>query len=177
MTDDFYRHLPRLETARLVIRPFTPADADDYFAFASDTEVTRYLRWGPHAIQEVTAEYLRYVLEAYARGEDSPWGIEVTDERKLIGTIHLMQLDRLHRKAQLGIVLARPYWRRGYAAEAMRKVIDYCLTVLELNRIEALCLAENAAAARMLERVGAKPDGVPPAEQGLRLEGGRAVYR
>ena len=32
--DDFYRRLPRLETARLVIRPFTPADVEDYFAFA-----------------------------------------------------------------------------------------------------------------------------------------------
>ena len=45
------RHLgtPILETERLILRPFTAADAIPMFEnWASDPEVTRFLRWDPH---------------------------------------------------------------------------------------------------------------------------------
>lgn len=159
MYDEFYQHLPRIETARLVIRPFSLGDVDDYFAFASDPEVTRYLRWGPHPNRESTADFLQNVLKGYANGEDEAWGIELKTEGKLIGTIHLMELNRDHQKAHIGVVLARPRWQQGYAKEAVRAVLHHALTVLELHRIEAFCITENYAAIRLLEAVEMQREG------------------
>jgi ribosomal-protein-alanine N-acetyltransferase len=157
--DDFYNNLPLLETERLILREFTLEDANDYFEFASDPEVTRFLRWGPHPNKEHTLQYLQRVLEDYSRGEDSPWGIELTTLKKLIGSIHIMRLDTHHQKAEIGFVLAQAYWNKGYMKEALRKVLEYSFTELSLNRMEALCIPENHAAIRVVEKAGMKLEG------------------
>jgi ribosomal-protein-alanine N-acetyltransferase len=157
---DFYRNLPRLETERLVLRRLTVEDADDYFEFASDSEVTRFLRWGPHPNKEHTLGYLQGVLDEYSKGEDGPWGIELKTPSKVIGIVHLMQLDTHHKKAQIGFVLARAHWGTGYMTEALNAVLEYVFTELQLNRIEALSIVGNRAAVRAMERVGMRAEGV-----------------
>jgi ribosomal-protein-alanine N-acetyltransferase len=157
---EFYRNLPRLETERLVLRKYSIGDVDDYFDFASDKEVTKFLRWGPHPDKEFTMKYIQSVIDGYLKGKDSPWGLEHKKEKKLIGIIHLMQLDTYHRKAQIGFVLARDYWNNGYMAETLNKVLEYCFTILSLNRIEALCISDNYAAAKVLSKIGMHKEGL-----------------
>lgn len=157
---EFYSNLPRLETERLVIRKLTLEDAKDYYAFASDPEVVKYLRWGPHPSPEATEEYLRGVLSQYAEGKDSPWGIELKSEGKIIGSIHLMRLDFSHSKSQVGYVLSRPYWGSGYMTETLNRVLEYCFTELLLNRVEAFCLPDNHASARVLEKADMQFEGL-----------------
>jgi ribosomal-protein-alanine N-acetyltransferase len=156
---DFYKNLPPLETKRLILRKFTLEDANDYFEFASDPEVTKFLRWGPHPNKEYTQQYLQRVLNDYSQGEDGPWGIELKAIKKLIGSIHIMQLNTHHRKAEIGFVLAQTCWNNGYMTEALERVLEYSFTELSLNRIEALCIPENHAAIRVLEKTGMKLEG------------------
>jgi ribosomal-protein-alanine N-acetyltransferase len=73
---EFYRNLPRLETARLILRTVTMGDVEDIFVYSSDEEVTRFLRWGPHRTREETERYVREVLREYKEGADGPWGVE-----------------------------------------------------------------------------------------------------
>ncbi len=156
---DFYMNLPLLETERLVLRKFTLEDANDYFEFASDPEVTQFLRWGPHPNKKYTSQYLQRVLQDYSKGEDSPWGIELKTIKKLIGSIHIMRLDTHHKKAEIGFVLTKAYWNNGYMTEALDRVLEYSFTELSLNRIEALCIPENQAATRALEKTGMQMEG------------------
>lgn len=156
---DFYRNLPCLETERLIIRKYSLEDANDYFLFASDPEVTEFLCWGPHPNLDYTLEYIQDVLGEYCDGKDSPWGLELKTEKKIIGGIHIMQLDQYHKKAQIGFVLARPYWNNGYMTEALNKVLEYCFTELSLIRIEAFCIPENCAGIRVLEKAGMQLEG------------------
>jgi ribosomal-protein-alanine N-acetyltransferase len=67
-----YKHLPRLETPRLILRKVTLDDLEDMFAYSSDEEATRFLRWGPHKTLAETASYLREVLRQYERDQDGP---------------------------------------------------------------------------------------------------------
>ncbi|MCE5321966.1 GNAT family N-acetyltransferase [bacterium] len=157
---DFYKNLPRLETERLIIRKYTLEDVDDYFVFSSDPEVTKFLRWGPHPNQDYTREYILGVLDNYSDGKDSPWGIEHKAGKKIIGSVHIMQLDLFHKKAQIGFVLAKTYWGRGYMAEAVDKVFEYCFTRMQLNRIEGFCIPENHAGARVMAKIGMKLEGI-----------------
>lgn len=157
---EFYSNLPHLETDQLIIRKFTLEDSDDYFAFASDAEVTKFLRWNTHPNINYTREHVQGILDEYSMGKDSPWGIELKAEKKIIGSIHLMQLNLHHRKAQIGFVFAHHYWNNGYATEALCKIIDYCFTNLCLNRLEAFCIPENRAVMHVMEKVGMHAEGV-----------------
>ncbi len=161
---NFYKNLPRLETERLIIRPAALSDAPDVYAYASDPEVVRFLRWGPHASLAQTEAYLRDVLAEYAGGRDSPWLIELKSSRAVVGSIHLMQLDLPNRRAQVGFTLAKAYWDRGLATEALERVLQYVFTDLGLEQVEAWPIRENLPARRVLEKAGFHPEGDPQAE-------------
>jgi ribosomal-protein-alanine N-acetyltransferase len=159
-TREFYRNLPILRTLHLSLRKLRMEDVDDYFAFASDPRVTKYLRWGPHGAPDETVDYLRDVLSRYERGADSPWGIELVQEHRLIGVIHLMDVHPVHLKAEVGVVLNVQYWGKGYASEALRAVLNFCITELGLQRVQGMAVAGNSSACRMMERCGMKYEGL-----------------
>jgi ribosomal-protein-alanine N-acetyltransferase len=156
---DLYRNLPRLETARLILRKATESDVSDVFAYSSDAEVTRYLRWGPHQTLAETEDYVNEVLAGYREGLDGPWLMEHKHNHTVIGHIHLMEINAQHRKAQVGFVLSKSYWNQGIATEALRKALEFSFDRLELNRVEGLCLIDNRAAARVMEKAGMKKEG------------------
>ncbi len=156
---DFYQNLPVLATERLVLRPYTLADASDIFVYASDPAVTQFLFWGPYTEMRQAENYLRTVLRDYETGEDGPWGIEFREDGKLIGSIHLMDMDAKHRKAEVGFVLASAYHNRGIMTEALSAVLAYALEELGLNRVEGFCAANNLASEAVMRKAGMTHEG------------------
>jgi len=156
----FYQQLPLLRTPRLLLRELHKKDDGDYFAFASDPQVTRYLRWGPHTSLDETQAYLSGVLAGYRSGTDGPWGIELAQERRLIGAIHLMGIDPNHLKADVGVVLHSQYWGQGLGSEALQAVLTLCFTDLGLQRVQGLAITGNASVCRMMVKCGMKHEGI-----------------
>ena len=156
----FYRNLPTLETPRLVLRPIALDDVPDVFAYASDAEVTRYLRWESHQTLAQTESYVRGVLHDYQEDRDGPWGIVDKASNRLIGHIHLMDLSAQHHKAHIGFVLARSCWNNGLATEALLHVLAYVFGTLDLHRVEGFSLVGNGAAMRVMEKAGMQKEGV-----------------
>lgn len=158
--NDVFMDLPKLETARLILRKVTMDDREDMFAYSSDEEVTRFLRWGPHTTPKETEGYIREVLRGYKEGEGGPWGIECRETGRMVGVIHLMAVSAQHSRAEIGFVLSRSYWNRGLMSEALTRVLEYSFQSIELNRVEGFCLIDNRAGIAVMERVGMKREGV-----------------
>jgi ribosomal-protein-alanine N-acetyltransferase len=156
----FYRNLPRLETPRLILRQITLDDVPDIFAYASDAEATRYLRWGPHQTLAQTEAYVREVLQEYADDRDGPWGIVYKLTNRIVGHIHLMNISVQHRKAEIGFVMAKSCWNNGLATEALVHVLAYVFGTLALHRVEGFSLVDNGAAMRVMEKAGMQKEGV-----------------
>lgn len=156
----FFTELPRLETERLVLRPVTLDDVPAVHQYCSDPDVARYTTWHPHRSLAESQAYVIAVQDQYRRDEPSPWGVEHRGERVLIGTCGFVARTPEHHRAELGYTLARPYWGQGYMTEAARAVIEYAFTNLDVNRIQAMCDAENLASARVLEKSGMRLEGI-----------------
>lgn len=156
----FYKDFPGLDTARLIIRKYTIDDVDDYFIFASDPKVTKYLRWGPHPRKSFTSDHINEVLQKYESDFDTPWGIENKKTNRIIGTIHAMDFDSFHRKVSLGIVIAREFWGNGYAKETLKSVFNFCFVDFNINRIETYVVSENQRAVDLMQNAGMVCEGV-----------------
>lgn len=156
---EFFHHLPTLRTDRLVLRALRLTDAADYFAFAGDPQVARFLRWGPHASLQETRNYLAETLTHSPRQLDGLWGIELVQRRRLVGTIHLMEIDPHNLKADVGIVINAQYWSSGIGSEALHRVLALCFHELGLQRIQGLPITENTAARRVGEKCGIVHEG------------------
>jgi [ribosomal protein S5]-alanine N-acetyltransferase len=159
MTALLFTRLPTLDTERLLLRALTMADAADLFAYASDPAVARYTSWEPHHTLTRSRRFLESVRRAYQQGRVAPWGIVHRADGRLIGTCGFVSWQPEHRRAEIGYALARPYWGQGYATEAVRAVITFGFTRARLNRIQAICLPENVASARVLEKAGMSLEG------------------
>ncbi len=152
--------LPRLvSTERLILRAPVAADAHAIFAgYAQDPEVTRYLTWRPSTSLEQSERFNQDRIRAWQRGRVCAWCIVKTEENRLIGMIELRLSGD---SAEVGYVLAKPEWGKGYMTEALRAVIAAGFGA-GVDRVSAVCDVENAASARVMEKAGMALEGILP---------------
>ena len=141
-----------IRTPRLTLRPVTAADLATTHAYAGDLENTRFMMFLPYADEAETAAFL---LDAQAQWRmDAPERYEfaVCLEGTHIGGLTLyMQEDRT--EAELGWVLHKAYWRKGYVTEAALALMDFA-RFLGVTRIFACCDSENVASYKTMEKLG-----------------------
>ena len=106
---------PRLETERLVLRRFTPADLEPLFRLMADRAVNTFLPWFPLETGAAAAGYLQsHYLDYYQRPVGFRWAVCLRETDRPIGYVHVDD-GEAH---DLGYALAREAWGHGYAAEA-----------------------------------------------------------
>lgn len=151
----------KLETKRLILRKLSPDDAENIFKnWASDDEVTKYLIWESHKNLEITKEYLKNAVEEYENPKNFNWCIELKSIGEPIGTISCKNLDENVKKIEVGYCIGRRWWGNGIAAEALRKVIDFLIFKVGVNRVEAYHDVRNFASGRVMQKAGMKIEGL-----------------
>lgn len=153
---------PIIETERLIIRELTEGDIPALFAIFSHPEVMRYWASPPWTSLSQAEERLARAQAGYRSEEDFQWGIERKADAALLGTCSLFSFNRPSRRCEIGYALGRPYWGQGYMGEALRALVDYAFTALDLNRLEADIDPRNDGSAKTLERLGFQKEGFMP---------------
>ena len=147
----------RFDTKRLHLRRPTPTDAADVFEYASDPEVTRYLAFPTHRSIEDSKAFLRSLPPPGPDSERFAWAITLAGADRLIGVVEIRIRAT---RADLGYVLARPWWGHGYMTEAVRPIVEWAREQGAIHRVWATCDVENRASARVMEKVGMQREGV-----------------
>lgn len=149
---------PVFETKRLRLRPPAMDDATSILReYAQDPDVTRYLSWRPHGNIEATREFLNRSLAALEKASAFFWVITLKGDDGPVGMIE-MRIDGP--RADLGYVLAKRFWSKGYMTEALEPLVKWALQQDDLYRVWAFCDVENRASARVLEKVGMQREGL-----------------
>lgn len=150
-----------LHTQRLTLRPADMTQLESTHAYAADLENTHFMMFLPYATPEETAQALEDAERQWASPRPERYEFAVFLGNSHIGGVTLyMQEDRS--EAELGWVLHKAYWRRGYATEASLAVMDFART-LGVKRIFACCDSENLPSFKTMEKLGmrlCKTDGV-----------------
>ena len=147
-SDDFW-----LTTERLGLRLFTADDLDFLAALYSDPDVARYLGGVRNRAQ--TAELLETRILRYY--DDHPGlGVWMTMDRATRAPIGFHLLNHIQGETiiQVGYVLAKSAWGRGYATEMARAVLGYAFLDVKLPRIAAMTSLDNRASQHVLEKIG-----------------------
>lgn len=141
----------RRESAAFLI-PWEPVWAEDHLSRRS---FTNRVYWATRAV---------------AQGSALPLFLTRRADEELLGAITLDNIRRGPSQAgTLGYWIGARFARQGYMREAIRGVVHYAFTEMDLSRIEAACLPENAASRGVLEGTGFKYEGV--AQSYLQING------
>jgi ribosomal-protein-alanine N-acetyltransferase len=152
--------LPRLETARLVLRPFTVADAPAVQQHCGDRRIADTTLLIPHPYPDGAAEtFIASHRPDFAAGTSATLAVTERAGGAVVGAIGL-SLDLAQLRGELGYWIAVPCWNRGYATEAGRAVIAWAFADLGLERVEAHHLVRNPASGRVLQKLGMRQEGV-----------------
>jgi [ribosomal protein S5]-alanine N-acetyltransferase len=158
--ESIYGNLPRIETKRLILRKITKEDVPSVFAYASNSLVSQYVMWNTHKSLADSAAFVTYVLNQYHNGQVAPWAIELKENGEMIGTVDFVWWKPNHRSAEFGYVLSPLYWKQGIMTEAVKALIDFGFTKMDLNRIQARCYVENVASERIMQKAGLQFEGI-----------------
>ncbi len=145
-----------LRGIRVTLRPLATGDLRRCVKWFSDPQVTQFL--GRNAAVTL-AEEERWFRDYSRRADEQIFAIEI--EGKHVGNLGLHKVDRVHRKADLGIVIGETaYWSRGYGTDALRTALGYGFEHLSLNKISLDVLEDNVRAIRSYEKCGFVREGV-----------------
>ena len=164
----------RLDTERLTLR--LPVHGD----YRSWSELRRISHgfltpWEPtwsddHLTRRAFTSRVSWAARCFKLDTALPLFIIRRSDNELIGAITLDNIRRGPAQAgTLGYWVGAPHARQGYMREAIAAVVHHAFTTLDLSRIEAACLPENAASRGVLERSGFKYEGV--AQSYLQING------
>lgn len=156
----YFSPFPELITDRMQLRKITDNDATDLLAILGDPQVAQYEYFYPLATREEALAFIRRYQRELAEGMEITWGLADKVTGKIIGTCCLGNISQGSRRAEIGYNVARAHWKKGYATEAIRAVVDFGFTKLNLNRIEATITPGNDASVKVLKKLGFLQEGL-----------------
>ncbi|WP_412537709.1 GNAT family N-acetyltransferase [Longispora sp. K20-0274] len=143
-----------LETDRLTLRRFTPADADPLVDLDSDPAVMRFLTNGrPTPRATIENEVLPAILRGYESGPGGRWAAVERGTGDFVGWFAL-DPSSPDGGLELGYRLRAATWGRGYATEGARALVRAAFEELGARRVWAQTMAVNLASRRVMEKAG-----------------------
>lgn len=150
---------PTLNTDRLILRPFTLADAPELHRLANEPEIAATTLRIPHPYPEKLARtWIESHPAMFEAGDGVVFAVVLRRDGNLIGCVGLT-CDPENQNAELGYWIGVPYWNRGYATEAARMTVAFGFAAFGLHRIKSGYFASNPASGRVMEKIGMRYEG------------------
>lgn len=149
-----------LETERLLLRPPEPGDAPFFTDSLNDFDIAKYLSVVPHPYGPADAEdFVARMAKARAMGEGWAFTLVSKASGAPIGCCGLHLNDGRY---ELGYWIAKPYWNRGFATEAAKRVLAFAFGTVRADAVEAGWFHDNKASGRVLAKLGFAASHVEP---------------
>ena len=144
-----------LETTRLILRYFKQTDLKPFVAYRNDKEVAKFQAWKfPYPEEDATQFIKGMADDLHFPGSWHQFALELKATGEMIGDVAMRESTDYHRQHHIGYTLARSHWGKGYATEAVTRLLDYLFFELSAHRIVADCDTDNISSFRLLERLG-----------------------
>jgi [ribosomal protein S5]-alanine N-acetyltransferase len=146
-----------LETPRLLLRRLTMNDLDALATLYADPDVRRYFPEGMLSYEETREELAWIIDEYYGKYGYGLWATIHKPTGTFIGRCGLLpwtiedQFD-----VEVAYMLAKAYWRQGFATEAAQAILDYGFQTLPVERLICLIDHDNAASQAVARKIGMK---------------------
>jgi len=125
--------------------------------FTNKSHLKKWLPWVENNRIEDTKLYIEASKKQYC--ENNGFQSFIFCKDKIIGAIGYHKFDWIHKTTSIGYWLAEEYIGKGIMTRACKKIIDYALKGLNLNRVEIRCAENNHKSRAIPERLGFTNEG------------------
>ena len=143
-----------LATARLTLRPFTPADAPFILELLNQPSwITNIGDRNVHLLEDAVGYIENGPMASYARHGFGLWCVERTADRTPVGMCGILKRDYLD-SPDIGFAFLERFQGQGYGMEAAAATLAYARATLHLDRMAAVVSPDNTGSIRILQRLG-----------------------
>ena len=145
----------RIETERLILRPWKQDDLEDLYTYACVEGVGEMAGWPHHESREVSQK----ILDSFIHHKKT-FALELKENGKVVGSLGIEEHNQVEFDdpellgRELGYVLSKEYWGQGLMTEAVNAVIGYCFRVLHYDFLTCGHFARNDRSRRVIEKSG-----------------------
>ena len=142
------------ETKRLILRPWTEADAEALYKYASDERVGPLAGWPPHTSVENSREIIRAVLS-----KEGTYAVVLKETMEPVGSVGIMKPGQgsapmSDTEREIGYWIGAPYWGQGLIPEAVRELQRYCFEEEGMTALWCGYFDGNEKSRRVQEKCG-----------------------
>ncbi len=145
----------KIETERLLLRPFTLDDLDSFALICADPEVMRFIGKGKPLDKQTVEQQMVAWMALYKEQGFGLLALTLKENKKLLGFCGLLRQtvdEELY--IELGYRLARNAWSKGIATEAAQAMRDYAFNQLGIEMLISIIQIDNIASKRVAQKVG-----------------------
>ncbi len=158
-----------IETPRLLLRHLVPEDAPMmYRNWASDPNVTRFLRWKPHKSEAETYELLAAWATLYPNPDYYQWAIVEKATGEVFGSISIFRSDAAEPNPrdewlgfddyngiwEVGYCIGKAWWNKGFTTEALKAVLDFWFKNTDSGWLVCSHALQNPASGKVMTKAG-----------------------
>jgi RimJ/RimL family protein N-acetyltransferase len=158
VNDNMYGHF--IEGEQIFLREVRQNDVNEnYYKWMNDNEITRHTesRFYPYSMEQL----LSYVGSLDGKREAVFLAIVDKTSGQHIGNIKLGNIDWIHRRADIGVIIGdKKCWGKGYASEAIALISEHAFRKLNLHKVWAGCYANNDGSIKAFKKAGFNEEGV-----------------
>ena len=118
-------------TDRLIIRLANPDDAEEIYAYRSDTIENQYQGWFPESVEEVRNYITNMPMTIDIADICFQFAILTKNENRLIGDLGIIFTEHERMQVEIGCTLNKTFQGKGYATEALTAMVNYFFTIQE----------------------------------------------
>ncbi len=143
--------MTNMNTERLKLRRFKLSDLNDFYEYAKNPNVGPNAGWECHKSKNESI----LLLTSFIKSKEV-WAIELIESSKVIGSVGLHQDKKREnpKSRMIGYVINQDYWGKGYATEAVKKLIEYSFDKLKLDILSAYHYSFNERSKRVIYKCG-----------------------
>lgn len=141
----------RIETERLIITEFDLSMAEDVHKNSLDEDNRRFVPDEVFETVEDAKETIEFLMGCYETGDGPLVYPTLLKDGTNIGYVQLVPIDE---GFEVGYHIAKEYTGNGYATEALKALLEYMAKVKKLDSIYGICLSENVASKKVMEKCG-----------------------
>jgi RimJ/RimL family protein N-acetyltransferase len=128
-------------------------DLQTVHEYASDPETTKYMLYLPNKKLEETHSFLARVSAEWQKEEPSFYEFAIIYNSIHIGAVSVY-LNKEKTEGELGWILNKKYWGKGFATEAALAVKSFAVKELKVKKLVAHCDSRNLKSAHVMEKIG-----------------------
>jgi ribosomal-protein-alanine N-acetyltransferase len=145
--------IPGFQTHRLRLRAFRPQDEDALFNLLQTPGILQYFPSPQAPKRESVRRFIQNQIDSWAHNGYGWWAVEPRNSKLLLGWCGLQYLPETD-ETEIGFLLSRDVWGRGYATETARISLRFGFTNFDFPEIIGLAHPQNRASIRVLEKLG-----------------------